>query len=180
MALNIKIDFEDRYHVYAVDDLNFSIFDSALINGGTARLGIKISFDEHPLMMDVFNLAFGPVNIENQIDDQAKLRHQDYSKVFSTIVFEGLSFLTKNPNKFLGIDGSSTAKAYMYYRVIQKNFDYLNAYFDIYGVNYYVRILRDGANDHDDDDFLTVPKLIRKGEVIKPGKLYNYFVFRAK
>jgi hypothetical protein len=148
MALNIKIDFEKRYDVQPVNDLNYSVFDTELITGETTRLGIKISSDEHPLMRDVYNLAFGPVNADHQIDDQAKLTHLDHSKVFSTIVFEGLSFLTQNPDKFLGIDGSNTARAYMYYRCIQNNFDYLAFYFAIYGVNYYMRILRDGSSDY--------------------------------
>lgn len=95
MALNIKINFENRYEPSFLDnDFRFSTFESFLIDGSTARLGIKISTEEHPYMPDVYNLAFGPLNNEFQIDDQAKLTHQDHSKVFSTIVFAGLSFLT--------------------------------------------------------------------------------------
>ena len=180
MALNIKIDFEVRYNTYSVDHLNFSVFDTEIKFGKPMQMGVRIGADEHPLMTDVHNLAFGPVNEMNQIDDQAKLTHQDYSKVFSTVVFEGLSFLTRNPTKFLGIDGSNTSRAYMYYRCIQNNFDYLNAYFTIYGVYYFVRILRDEADEHDEEDFLTIPKLITKGEIVKPTKLYNYFIFKVK
>ncbi|MEJ0080853.1 MAG: hypothetical protein WDM78_07855 [Puia sp.] len=180
MALNIKINFEERYNVSPVNDLQYSVFDTELKTGKSTRLGIKISSDEHPLMSDVYNLAFGPVNANHQIDDQAKLTHLNHSKVFSTIVFEGLSFLTQNPDKFLGVDGSNTARAYMYYRCIQNNFDYLATYFDIYGVNYYMRMLRDESTDYETKDFLTIPKAIEKGEVIKPAKLYNYFIFKAK
>ena len=180
MALNIKINFEDRYHVSPIGDLRYSEFDSELATGESVKLGIKISSDEHPLMNDVFNLAFGPVNANHQIDDQAKLTHLNHSKVFSTIVFEGLSFLVQHTDKFLGIDGSNSARAYLYYRCIQNNFEYLASYFDIYGVNYYSRILRDGSMDYETDDFLTIPKLIEKGEVIKPAKLYNYFIFKIK
>jgi hypothetical protein len=180
MALNIKIDFENRYPISPVDGINYSVFNTELVNGQIVQLGIKISSDEHPLMRDVFNLAFGPVNEAHQIDDQIKLTHLDHSKVFSTIVFEGLSFLTYQPNKYLGIDGSNTARAYMYYRCIQNNYDYLNTYFNIYGVNYYVRILRDGDNNYEEDDFLTIPRLIEKGEAIVAAKLYNYFIFSVK
>jgi hypothetical protein len=180
MALNIKIDFEERYNVSPVDDLNYSVFNTELIDGKITRLGIKISSDEHPLMTDVYNLAFSPVNENHEIDDRAKLTHQNHSKVFSTIVFEGLSFLTQHPSKFLGIDGSNTARAYMYYRCIQNNFDYLTSYFAIYGVSYFLRILRDGGNDYEKEDFLTIPKSIEKGEAIRLSKLYNYFIFKAK
>ena len=129
MALNIKIDFKNTYPVHFINDLSYSVFDTELIDGAPVRLGIKISSEEHPIMSDVYNLAFGPVNKSNQIDDQAKLTHKDHSKVFSTIVFEGASFLTDHPDKFLGIDGSNTARAYLYYRCIQHNFDYLKSYF---------------------------------------------------
>jgi hypothetical protein len=179
MALNIKIDFQNLYPVRFINDLN-SVFDTELVDGTSISLGIKISAKEHPLMADVYNLAFGPVNKSNQIDDQVRLTHKDHSKVFSTIVFEGLSFLTEHPDKFLGIDGSNTARAYMYYRCIQNNFDYLTSYFEIYGVSFYVRILRDDGCDYENEDFLTIPKPIEKGELIKPDKLYNYFIFKIR
>jgi hypothetical protein len=178
MALNIKMDFQNLYQVRP--DLGYSIFDTELIDGTSISLGIKISAEEHPLMADVYNLAFGPVNKLNQIDDQAKLTHKDHSKVFSTIVFEGLSFLADHPDKFLGIDGSNTASAYMYYRCIQNNFDYLASYFEIYGVSFFVRVLRDEGYDYENEDFLTIPKPIEKGEIIKLSRLYNYFIFRKK
>ena len=180
MALNIKIDFENRYDTLPVDYLKFSVFETELVDGPPVKLGIKISSDEHPFMRDVHNMSYGPVDEANQIDDQAKINHLNHSRVFSTIVFEGLSFLTQNPEKFLGIDGSNTARAYMYYRCIQNNFDYLNAYFVIYGVNYYLRMLRDGTQEYENDDFLPIPKLIEKGEALKPSKLYNYFIFKSR
>lgn len=180
MALNIKIDLQNVYPVRFIDALNYSVFDTELKDGTSISLGIKISQTEHPLMADVYNLAFGPVNRFNLIDDQIKLTHKDHSKVFSTIVFEGGTFLTEHPDKFLGIDGSNTARAYMYYRCIQNNFDYLTSYFEIYGVNFFVRILRDDVYEYENEDFLTMPKPIEKGESLKVTRLYNYFIFRIK
>lgn len=180
MALNIKIDLLHRYPVRFINDLSCSVFDAELADATPISLGIKMGSQEHPLMADVYNLAFGPVNKFNRIDDQIRLTHKDHSKVFSTIVFEGFSFLTDHPDKFLGIDGSSTARAYMYYRCIQNNFDYLTSYFDIYGVNFYVRILRDDADQYENEDFLTIPKRIKKGESLKITRLYNYFIFRIR
>ncbi len=178
MALNIKIDFNHRYITELVAaDFRYSTFESVLIDGSVVTLGIKISTEEHLYMPDVYNMSFGPGNEVHQVDDQAKLKHQDYSKVFSTIIFEGLSFLNEYKNKYLGIDGSNTARAYMYYRCIQNNFKYLNSYFTIYGVNYYLRILRDGNRVYEQEDVLIIPKLITFGEHIKPAKLYNYFIF---
>lgn len=181
MALNIKIDFNHCYKTeLVVADFRYSTFESVLIDGSSIKLGIKISSEEHLYMPDVYNMSFGPGNEVHQVDDQAKLTHQDYSKVFSTIIFEGLSFLNEHKNKYLGIDGSNTARAYMYYRCIQNNFKYLNSYFVIYGVNYYLRILRDSNIDYEPEDLLTIPKIITYGENIKPAKLYNYLIFSLK
>jgi hypothetical protein len=112
MALNVKIDFENCYKTTMSDaDLRSSIFDTILKDGSTARLGIKIRSEGHPLMPGVYNLAFGPSGDDGQIDDQAKLTHENHSKVFSTIVFEALSFLEQHKDKYLGIDGSNNARA---------------------------------------------------------------------
>jgi hypothetical protein len=48
------------------------------------------------------------------------------------------------------------------------------------GVNYYLRVLRDGSNDYDPEDLLAIPKAIVKGESILPQKLFNYFIFKLK
>jgi len=181
MALNIKVDLSNRYDLLSTtNDLRYSIFESILTNGHASRLGIKISAEEHPYMPDVYNLAFGPVNERNEIDDQIKLTHRDHSKVFSTIVFAGLTFLTEYRDKYLGIDGSDTRRAYMYYRCIQNNFEYLDSLFTIYGVNYYLRVLRDDGTEYSAEDLLAIPKRITKGETISPAKLYNYFIFNLK
>jgi hypothetical protein len=186
MALNIKIDVKNRYTVKALtNELTVNTFNSILQNGDTVPVGIHISEESHPLMPNVYNLAFGPFDKCNQIDDQAKLCHQDHSKLFSTIVYTSLTYLQLNKEKYLGIDGSNNARAYLYYRCIQNNLDYLNQYLNIYGVNYYMRVLRrlklEDTNFHmDEDDVLALPKGIIKESFLKYEKLYNYFIFNLK
>lgn len=186
MALNIKIDFNDCYPVRTLNE-NFSLssFISTLQTGEAIPIGINISDEPHPLIPNVYNLAFGPLGVNNQIDDKVKLCHLNHSKLFSTIVLTGLSFLRDNEDKFLGIDGSNNARAYMYYRCIQNNFDYLNRFMNIYGVNYYIRILRkvdekDDEHPFDEEDILAMPQAINKEPLLKYGKLYNYFIFNSK
>jgi hypothetical protein len=186
MALNIKIDFNDCYPLRTLtDNLHISSFNTVLKNGDTVPIGIHISEEMHPLIPNAYNLSFGPVDHDNQIDDDAKLYHLNHSKLFSTIVFSALTFLENKKDIFLGIDGSNNARAYMYYRCIQNNFDYLNHFMNIYGVNYYVRVLRkteDESNIHpiDQEDILAIPQAINKEPFLKYGKLYNYFIFNAK
>lgn len=186
MALNVKINFDERYQITDIsDDLSSYSFTTVLHDGSSAALAVQINGASHHLMPDVYNLAFGPLNEKGEIDDKAKLQHADHSKVFSTIVFAGMTFLTENPSKFLGIDGSNNARAYMYYRCIQNNFDYLNQIFKIYGVKYYLRILRkikdkDDSYPIDKQDLIALPTFIEDPKHIPPEKLYNYFIFKLK
>lgn len=181
MALNIRIDLDNKYERILLDkECRGSTFESTLIDGTTVKLGIKISKDEDAEMADVYNLAFGPVDDNFKVDDKAKLAHQDHSKVFSTIVFAALSFLEEHKGKYIGIDGSNTARAYMYYRCIQNNYNYLNSLFNIYGVNFFLRVLHNGSLSCDPKDWLRLPKLILPGEQIQADKLYNYIIFTLK
>jgi hypothetical protein len=185
MALNVKLNFDECYEIENISsDLLFSRFNTLLKDGNSVALGIEISDTEHPYLPGVFNLAFGPFN-EDKIDDQAKLYHQNHSKVFSTILFAALSFLSKNKDKYLGIDGSSNARTYMYYRCIQNNYAYLNRFFIMYGVKYYVRVLRKEDNSDDlfpvdGSDLKAITEIIEKEPYVKGNNLYNYFIFKLK
>ena len=160
-------------------------YEFILFGSGLSGLGIQISNTVHPYLPDVYNLAFGPLIDDIKIDDKAKLYHENHSKVFSTIIFTALAFLTENKQKYLGIDGSNNARAYMYFRCIQNNYDYLSQFFNIYGVNYYVRILRklkdeDNSYPVDSNDLRAIPERIEKTVFIQSDKLYNYFIFNIK
>jgi hypothetical protein len=186
MALNVKINFDDCYEINSISsDLSLFEFNTFLINDNEVALGVKISSESHTFLPDVFNLAFGPLKAHKEIDDKIKLQHKNHSKVFSTIVFAAFTFLEENKDKYLGIDGSNNARAYMYYRCIQNNYDYLSDLFDIYGVNYYVRILRkikdeDFTYPIDADDIKPFIEKIDKNVTVQSDKMYNYFIFRLK
>jgi hypothetical protein len=119
----------------------------------------------------------------NEIDDQVQLAHMNYSKTFSTIMTTSLMFLNENQNKSLWLDGSNNARAYLYFRIIQNNYDVLAEKFDIYGVKLYVRMLRsreDGGGPTDHEDIKAKFIRIIKGERIDPKKMYNAFAFRIR
>lgn len=182
----VKIDLENCYEIEVLsDDFGFSKFDTVTSEDNIVSLGIKISDSSHELLPDVYNLAFGKIDGES-IDDNTRIKHKDISKTFSTIIFTAYSFLTikENENKYLGVDGSNLARAIMYYRCIQNNFEYLNQYFIISGVNYYIRILRPDQNNGmyipDPSDWIALPNEIKKGENLPINKLYNYFIFTKR
>lgn len=156
-------------------------FQSDLFDGSKIPLKIEISSEPHRLLHNVYNLAFGPPDVRGKIDDKAELQHSNYSKVFSTILFTGLTYLNSNPGHFLGIDGSSNSRAYLYYRFLQKNYDYLNRFFNLFGIKYYVRVTRFGKTQYDDpfdfQDVKAIPESIEKKMIVDPKFMFNYFIF---
>jgi hypothetical protein len=185
MAISVKIDFENLYEIEHIsEDLRISTFKTELEDGSYLPLKVEISNECHTLLPNVYNLAFGPLDKKGEINDKAQLSHKDYSRVFSTILFDGLNFLNNNKGHYLGIDGSDNARAYMYYMFLQRNYDYLSKYFNIYGLKYYVRITRFGKNQYDNPfdfaDIHPVPDRILKGSRLPPPVMYNYFIFNSK
>ena len=184
MAIGVKINFGQTYDFTEISpDGRMAVFSTALQNGTAVDLKVEISNDAHELLPNVYNLAFGPFDKKGEIDDRIELPHKDYSKVFSTILLTALNYLTTNPGHYLGIDGSDNRRAYYYWRFLQRNYDYLADYFEIFGVKYYVRISRFGKtqyeNPFDFDDVFPYPDRIYK-TVQWPKLMYNYFIFKLK
>ena len=185
MAVAVRLDFDKSYHLDSVtEDLRMSVFQTELQNGTKIALKVEVSDVPHELFPGVFNLAFGPVNERGKIDDKAELSHKDYSKVFSSILLTAMTYLASNRSHYLGIDGSNNARAYLYYRFLQKNYDYLNKFFKMYGLKYYVRISRFGknqyANPFDFKDIIPGTVRIKKNMKMDPEFMYNYFIFKLK
>lgn len=93
MGLNVKIDLENVYRVIAKDiDQRASDFDTILSNAKRVRLGIRISLTPHPLIPNAYNLAFGSIMRNGAVDDKVRLSHENYSKVFSTVLLSQYLF----------------------------------------------------------------------------------------
>lgn len=185
MAVPLKIDFDSLYEIENISpDLKFSSFNTMLDNGNKVPLVVKISNQSHALLPNVYNLSFGPLNAKGKIDDKAELTHGNYSKVFSTILFSALAYLKNNPDHYLGIDGSDNARAYFYYRALQRNFNFLDRHFRMWGIKYYVRITRFGKTQYDNpfdfEDIMPYPFRITRGALISQDHMYNYFIFNLK
>jgi len=184
MAIGVKIDFTNTYDIADVsEDLKILTFKSQLQNGHAIPLKVEISNEAHELLPNVFNLAFGPINAKGHIDDKAELPHTDYSRVFSTILLSALNYLNNNPEQYLGIDGSDNLRAYYYWRFLQRNFEYLNQFFEIFGLKYYVRITRFGKRQYQnpfdfEDVFVHPDRIVKTNEW--PEQMYNYFIFKIK
>lgn len=140
---------------------------------------IHFSIIDLSLPFEVFNLTFGPVNDMGNIDDHVKLGHENIGKLFSTILLQVIQFLKSHPEVAVGIDGSTDSRTYMYHRLFLTNEKYLAAYCDAVGVDWFVKVLRNGElEEHESGAFLARPRF----EIIpKDGKraaLFRYYLLR--
>jgi hypothetical protein len=182
MAASPRIDFNNLYEIDSIsEDLKVSTFNTTLHTGQAVPLTVKISNESHALLPNVYNLSFGPLNAKGKINDKIELTHADYSRVFSTILFSALAYLKTNPDHYLGLEGSDNARAYFYYRALQRNFGYLHQHFRMFGVKYFVRITRFGKTQYDNpfdfEDIMPYPFRIEKGAKVSQDHMYNYFIF---
>ena len=115
----VKINFEHVYeHLATAPNFMEATFNSYDKEGNTVLLKILIEPHKNPFLPNVYNLCFGPLTREGNIDDTALIYHEDLNKLFSTIILFSLTFLQENPKVTLGLDGSSDARAYLYHRIL--------------------------------------------------------------
>jgi hypothetical protein len=182
--MNIDINFSETYQLKIIEpDLTKFTFKSPVTNGTAVTITVKIRTAHNPFISEFLNLAFGPEQ-NGEIDDFAAIRHNNPSKALTTVLYAGLIYLKANPDAFLGVDGSDFRRAYFYFRIIQRNYNYLHKYFKLFGVKYYIRVLR-GKDKNDvlqiDPEELTyMPYSIEYKPLTKHTSLFNYFIFYLK
>lgn len=177
----INIDLNDTYEIISVTpDLTLFSFNTFLTEGTSLELFIEISKHVDPNLPDVYNLGFGPIGTNGEIDDKITVSHQNPDKVFSTIMLCAIAFLQKNESKFsIGIDGSDDRRAYLYHRMFISNQSNLSDIITTVGVDWYVKLLRN-RNDIERDSnnnplFKPRPEPFDFNR--KPIDLYRYYMF---
>jgi len=84
----ITINLDDVFEPVAVsEDLSQYLFESELKNGRVVTLKMKITFNNDPLLPNVYNMGFGPLVGDDGIDDEIKLKHRNTNKVFHPLFF---------------------------------------------------------------------------------------------
>jgi len=178
----IKINLEDTYEpVFISDDLTEFVFNSELKDGKVIDLHVKFSNIGNSFLPNVYNLAYGPLNHRGEIDDEIKLHHQNINKLFSTIVFYAITFLDTYKERKVGIDGSNDGRAYWYHRMFQSNQEELEELIIIIGVDWYVRLLRDGnveRNEKGEPLFKPRPEPFDLKR--RASDLYRYYLIERK
>src|SRR6218665_417948 len=141
-------------------------------------LKIKIKNLENQLLPNVYNLSFGPIEENGEINDEVRCHHKDADRVFSTIILFALTFLQMNRHATIGLDGSKDARAYLYYRMFISNREFLCQFFIPLGVDWYVRLLRNLTVEADAKGkpfFKPKPELFDYTR--STGDLYRYYMF---
>jgi len=134
------------------DFMNYTFISPQKI-GTAVELIVKIKNINDPLLPNVYNLGFGPPDGLGGFNDKVSLNHANTSKVFSTIVLFAITFLQEYPGTTIGIDGSDETRAYLYHRMFQTNYESLREIVVIIGVDWYVRLLRNGDIERDANGF---------------------------
>ena len=148
------INFDVTYNFWEfAPELTYAKFNTELKSGGELALKVQLKPHPDPLLPNVYNLAFGPFDENDDIDDKVSVPHLNQCKMFSTVLFCGLAFLKEYPNLTIGLDGSNETRAYLYHRMFITNKDYLADYFVPIGVDWYVRLLRNSDVERDVNGF---------------------------
>jgi hypothetical protein len=175
----IKIDFDTTYEpIEAESNLSSMLFYSEDKIGNLIPLKIQILPLNDPLLPNVYNLSFGTLLSDKKIDDFVKINHLKIEKVFSTILLFCLVFLQSNSNASIGLDGSNDVRAYLYHRMFITNRDYFKDYFLSIGVDWYVKLLRNGEIELDKNgNAFFKPKPETFDYTRKSKDLYRYYMF---
>jgi hypothetical protein len=178
----IKLDFDKTFPPTSLeDDYSQMTFESPQEDGSIETMVIKIvphaGFD----LPNVYNMGFGPPDMKGGFRDDVKLRHADLSKVLSTVLFHGSNFLQRNSALALGIDGSDDVRAMLYHLITKVNLEYLSEFFAVFGVDWYIRVFRDGTYEIDQNGrFISKPKPEFFDYQRSRHDLYRYYMFRLK
>ncbi len=178
----ITINFEDTYEPISIEsDLSQMTFNSPQANGAIKIILVKI--DSHPdkYLPNVYNLGFGPPNGKGGFQDSLKLKHLNSNKVFSTVLFHALTFLEENSEMTIGVDGSDDTRATLYHLMFKFNREYLSEFFKAIGVDWYVRIFRDGSYEADKlGNYIAKPRPELFDYVRTRHDLYRYYMFSLR
>ena len=180
--MKITINFEDTYPPASIEsDFSEMTFNSPQRDGADALIVVKIEPLNNPNLPNVFNLGFGPPDGNGGFRDDIKLKHTDNNKLFSTVLFHSLSFLGENPTLTIGVDGSDDIRATLYHLMFKTNREYLDEYFIPIGVDWYVRIFRDGSYEADElGNYVAKPRPELFDFNRRRHDLYRYSMFRLK
>ena len=121
-----------KYDVYdavkVTDDL--SIFDFISV-GRKGNIPKRIEFMPTEIT-GIYNLAFGDINQDGEIDDYSISNNGDRNKVLATVAYAVEVYLNKYPDRWIYFKGSTSERTRLYRMAIGINLEELTLKFRIY------------------------------------------------
>ncbi len=81
-----------------------------------------------------YNLAFGRITAENEIDDLIVVNNGDRDKILATVAEAAFTFFNTYPDAIVYFSGSTESRTRLYKRAISLNLNELEQTFTIYGI----------------------------------------------
>jgi len=122
-----------KYEVYSDIEASgdFNIFDFVSI-GKNGMIRKRVAFARTEVE-DVYNLAFGDVNEEEEINDYVVSDNGDRNKILATIVNIVEAYCKRYPDRWIIFEGSTSERTRLYRMAVGLNFEELSAKFELYG-----------------------------------------------
>ena len=121
-----------KYDVY--DDIkvadDFNVFDFISIGKNGAILK-RIAFTKTE-WDNVYNLVFGDVDKNDEINDRSVSDNGDRNKILATVVKTVGDYTQKYPDRWIFFSGSTNERTRLYRMAVGIHFEELSAKFDIY------------------------------------------------
>ena len=120
----------EKYALKAESSL--TVFE--FISEGPKGLIRKIIQFQETNQQNLYNLAFGDVNLETEeVDDLSVSNNGDSEKVLATVVAALYAFFDKHPDAFVYATGSTKARTRLYRMGISRFYEEISQDFDLYG-----------------------------------------------
>jgi uncharacterized protein DUF6934 len=85
----------------------------------------------------VYNLAFGNMLDNGEVDDYVKNDNKDRNKILATVAAAVYEFTARNPHKYVFFAGSTSSRTRLYRMALTNNLSELSTDFEIYGLNWH-------------------------------------------
>lgn len=129
------------YERYELMKISADALECNFISSGpNGKFPIIVQFTEtdNP---DVYNLSFGNVLKDGELDDLVKNNNSDRNKILATVAGAVFEFTSRNPGKKVFFSGSTVERTRLYRMAITVNLEILGRDFEVYGVYLIDRML---------------------------------------
>jgi hypothetical protein len=116
---------------------DYSIFDF-ISHGQNGKINKRIAFTRTK-MEQVYNLAFGDLTEDGEIDDLIISDNGDRNKVLATVVKVVNDYTRKYPYRLIFFRGSTHERTMLYRMAVGLNLEELSVHFDIYAMHFLLK-----------------------------------------